>query len=145
MPLTGTFTRSLDDKSRLAIPKRMRDQFGEKDLRDFYVAPGPDHSLELYSTRGFNRLADERSSLSSSRADVRNYLRVFYSQAEAVQLDGQGRVRIPDRLVAFARLQKEVVLLGVQDHVELWDQPTWQAFLARQTERFDDLATTAFE
>lgn len=145
MPLTGTHTRTLDDKHRLAIPKRMREQFGEKDAEDFYVAPGPDRSLELHSPNGFERLAERRSALSSSRADVRNYLRVFYSQAESVQVDGQGRIRIPERLVNFAGLSKEVVLLGVQEHVEIWDLARWREFLERQNDRFDDLATTAFE
>ncbi len=145
MPLTGTYTRSLDEKHRIALPKRVREQFGETDLETFYVAPGPDRSLELYSPAGFDRLAEQRSALSSSRADVRAYLRVFYSQAEAVQLDGQGRIRVPERLVGFANLQKEAVLLGVQDHVEIWDQATWQTFLDRQNDRFDDLATTAFQ
>lgn len=145
MPLTGTYTRSLDEKQRLAVPKRLRDQFGEKELGDFYVAPGPDHSLELYSPAGFERVAERRSTLSSTRSDVRDYLRVFYSQAESVQVDGQGRIRLPERLVAFARLRKDVVLLGVQDHVEIWDQEVWREYLDRQRDRFDDLATTAFE
>ena len=60
-------------------------------------------------------------SCSTARSSVANYLRLYYSQAERVEIDGQGRIRLPERLVEFAQLRQEVVLLGVHDHIEIWD------------------------
>ena len=113
MALSGTYTRTLDEKQRVAVPKRLCEEFGESELSYFYVAPGTDQSLALYSPAGFDKLARKIAKQSSNRVEVRNYKRLFYSRAEKVELDAQGRIRIPDRLVTFAGLQRDLVLVGV--------------------------------
>ena len=143
MPLTGTFSRNIDDKRRIAIPKRLREEFGE--VNSLYVAPGTDKSLAIYSPTEFETLAARLAEKSSNRADVRNYLRLFYSRAERVDIDGQGRVRLPDRLAEFAQLNREAVLLGVQDHAEIWDATIWDNFLKATSEEFDKMAEQVFE
>jgi MraZ protein len=145
MALSGTFTRSLDEKQRLAVPKRLCEDFNETDLKNFYVAPGTDKSLVLYSQPGFERLARKIAKQSSNRAEVRNYKRLFYSRAERVELDAQGRIRIPERLVEFAGLTRDIVLVGVHDHAEIWDAGAWDKFLAATGAAFDEMATQAFE
>src|SRR5262245_28303108 len=145
MALSGTYARSLDEKQRLAVPKRLCEDFNEAELTHLYVAPGTDKSLVLYSPGGFDRLARKIAKQSSNRVEVRNYKRLFYSRAERVDLDAQGRIRIPERLVEFAGLQRDVVLVGVHDHAEIWDAAAWKAFLEASSAAFDDIATTAFE
>ena len=145
MTLTGTYSRTLDEKFRLAVPKRLRDEFGDPELSNLYVAPGTDRSLALYSPAGFSSLAQRLSERSPNRTDVRNYLRLFYSRAEKVDLDSQGRIRLPERLVSFAQLGHDVVLLGVQDHAEIWDRRLWREFLDSHTTDFDEMAAGAFE
>lgn len=135
----------MDDKSRFAVPKRLREQFGEEELRSIYVAPGTECSLDLYSKIAFEELADRVATMSPTRADIRNYKRLFYGRAERVDLDSQGRIRIPERLVTFAGLQKEVVLIGVHDHVEVWDAAVWQQFLEKYTTDFDSMAAGVFD
>lgn len=145
MALTGTYSRTLDGKHRLAIPKRLREDFQEPDLTLLYIAPGTDKSLALYAPAAFKALAHRLEERSSNRAEARNYFRLFYSRAEGVDLDSQGRIRIPDRLVSFAQLEHEVVLLGVHDHAEIWSRTLWEEFLARTAPDFDKLAEEAFE
>lgn len=146
MALTGTFIRNLDDKQRLAVPKPLRDAFGEESPgKALYVAPGPEESLSLYSRAGFDALAKRFESQSRSKPEVRNYLRLFYSRAEQVAPDSQGRIRIPDRLMQVAALEHEIVVLGVQDHAEIWDKARWDAFLSRHEPSFDELATRALD
>jgi MraZ protein len=145
MALSGTYPRSLDEKQRVAFPKRLCEDFGEAALTCFYVAPGTDKSLVLYSPTGFERLARKIAKKSSNRVEVRNYKRLFYSRAEKVELDAQGRIRIPERLIEFAGLGREVVLVGVHDHAELWDAAAWSVFLDRTSAAFDEIATQAFE
>lgn len=141
MPLTGTYLRTLDDKRRLAVPKRLRDDFGGSDLQHLIIAPGTDQSLVLYSPRGF----DELASRLNEKGSHQNYLRMFYAAAERADFDGQGRIRIPDRLAEHAELGRDAYLLGVQDHAELWDKQKWDEFSAKLTSEFDQLAHHAFQ
>ena len=145
MALSGTYSRSLDEKQRLAVPKRIFEDLNEPELNTLYLAPGTDKSLVLYSPAGFEKLARKIAKQSSNRVEVRNYKRLFYSRAERVELDAQGRVRIPERLVEFAGLSRDVVLVGVHDHAEIWDAATWDAFLKTQGPGFDEISTQAFE
>jgi len=145
MALTGTYPRTLDEKKRLAVPKGLREEFGESDLTSLYVAPGTDRSLSLYSPAAFDRLARKIARQPVNRSNVRNYIRLFYARADKVDLDAQGRIRLPDRLVELAGLQRDVVLLGVHDHAEIWDAAAWEQFLATHSPEFDEIAAQAFE
>ena len=145
MALSGTYTRSLDEKQRLAVPKRLCEDFNEPELKHFYAAPGTDKSLVLYSPAGFEKLAKKIARQSSNRVEVRDYKRLFYSRAERIELDAQGRVRIPERLVEFAGLSRDIILVGVHDHAEIWDAANWDAYLKAKGTGFDEIATQAFE
>jgi MraZ protein len=140
MPLTGTYQRTLDDKRRVAVPKRLRDEFGELDLKFLYIAPGTEHSLVVYAPVAFEALAAKLAGHPSQQ----NYLRLFYASAERCDLDSQGRIRIPDRLADYARLKHDAYLLGVQDHAELWDKEAWDGFSQTLNDSFDQLASAAW-
>jgi MraZ protein len=145
MLLTGTYIRSLDDKLRLAIPKPVRDSLGYPSNSVFYLAPGTDGSLALYSERAFSQLAERLDQTSPNRQETRAFSRLFYAQAQRVELDRQGRVRIPLELAQFAGLEREIVLLGVRDHLEIWNRRQWDAYLGRQQGHYDEIAETAFD
>lgn len=150
MALTGTYERTVDDKGRIAVPKPLREAFGsrtsvaENAVMRLFVGPGDDQSLVIYSPADFDRLAQRMDASSSTRADVLKYERFFFSRAEEVELDGQGRIRIPERLVSYAKLQRDVMLLGVRDHAEVWDKSLWTEFEQQHSARFDELAQAAF-
>jgi len=144
MALTGTYERSLDEKLRIAVPKRLRDEFGEGELTSLYAAPGADRCVALYSPQGFDKFAQKIEQQPAYRTDVRNYMRLFYAQAEKLDLDSQGRIRLPERLAMMAGLQREVVVVGVHDRAEIWNSATWKEYLARLTPDFDAIATQAF-
>ncbi len=135
----------MDDKLRLAIPRPLRDGFGEADSEEFFLAPGNEGCLSMYSTTGFEAFASKMASVSTGRVQVRNFLRLYYSQAERVQVDKQSRIRIPDRLVKMAELKHNVVLIGVHDHVEIWDKERWDLFLSQNASQFDALTAEALD
>jgi MraZ protein len=145
MLLTGCFSRSIDDKLRVAIPIKVRTVLEGPDKGAIFVAPGTDGSLAIYAESAFSRLAERLAEASPTRQDVRAYTRLFYAQAQQVELDVQGRVRIPPELAAWAGLQKDVVLLGVQDHLELWAADRWAAYLAEKQPHYDRIAEAAFD
>ncbi len=144
MLLTGSFSRVIDEKQRVAIPKRLREAMGLPDAGALYLAPGTDQSLALYTEESFAGLAARLEQVSPTRQDVRAFVRLFYARAQRVELDSQGRVRIPQELAALAQLEKEVVLLAVQDHLELWSAQLWQRYLEEKQDHYDEIAETAF-
>lgn len=144
MLLTGTFARSVDEKLRVAIPKRLREALGCPAAGLLYVAPGTDGSLAIYAEGGIERLAERLAQVSPTQQEVRDFTRLFYARTQRVRVDGQGRIRIPPDLASLAQMGKDVVLLGVQDHVELWASQRWEAYLAERQTRYDQIAEAAF-
>ena len=143
MLLTGTHPRTLDDKKRLALPKRVRDQLGDP-LDTLYVTPGPDQCLWLFTRADLERLAEKLDQAPAADAEARVFRRLYFAQTEAVDVDRSGRILLPERLVQFANLRHDVVLLGVRDHLELWDQERWQNYLTQHAPQFDAVAESAF-
>jgi MraZ protein len=144
MLLTGTFARSLDDKQRFAIPKPLREGFGGSTDLVLYLAPGTDKSLALYSEETFTQLANQLGNHSPNAQETRAFSRLFYAQAQRVDVDRQGRVRLPTELAQWADLDKEVILLGVRDHLEVWNPDRWECYLAEKQAQYDALAESAF-
>lgn len=142
MAFTGTHVRTLDDKCRLAVPKSFRDTFCADiaTTARVVIAPETEQALALFSEVQFQLRAEEVRSCAKNNQDARTYLRLYFSQAESVEIDKQGRIRLPERLMQFAGLQQEVVLLGVNDRVELWDRVRWDRFMAEHGQSFDRIA-----
>ena len=145
MLLTGTFVRTVDEKLRVAIPKSLKAALEEAGKGTLYMAPGTDGSLALYTEQALSSLAARLSAASPAGQDVRAFSRMFYARAHTVEIDSQGRVRVPPDLAQLAGLEKEAVLIGVQDHLELWDRRRWETYLAERQANFDQIAEAAFQ
>jgi mraZ protein len=142
MLLTGTYERSLDEKQRLALPKRIRELIGSAGQL-LFLTPGTDGSLALYAGPAFAKMADKLAAQSPTAQDVRAFGRLLYAQTQSVELDSQGRFRVPPELARHAELGRECVLVGVGDHIELWEKERWNAYLAQLQPRYDQLAESA--
>src|SRR6516165_4626439 len=105
MLLTGTHPRTLDEKHRLALPRRVRDQLGP--VTRLFITQGQDQCLWLYRPEELERLA-EKIDQAAPDVEVRAFRRLFFSNAEAAEVDRLGRVLLPERLVQFAGLQHDV-------------------------------------
>ena len=144
MLLTGRYERTIDEKSRLAVPKRLRDSVSNSEECVLFLAPGTDGSLDLYTEEAFEKLGQQLAMSSPNQRNVRAFSRMFYGQALRCEVDKQGRIRIPQELIDFAKLKKEVILLGVRDHIEVWDKEVWDQYSRSMEGEFDQLAETAF-
>ena len=142
MLLTGTYQRTLDDKKRMVLPKRVREQLNEPE--HLFVTPGPDQCMWVFSGAELERLADKLDQAPATDAEARVFRRLYFAQTETVDIDGNGRILVPDRLIQFAGLLRDVVLIGVRDHLELWDATRWEQYLAQNAPRFDAVAEAAF-
>lgn len=143
MLLTGTYPRTVDEKGRLALPKRLRDLLAEPTM--LLVMQGPDKCLWLFTEAEMERLATKLDEAPAFDAEARVVRRLLYGQTETVELDRTGRLLIPERLMQFAGLGREVVLIGVRDHLELWDAARWTGYINENAARFDSIAEKAFQ
>ena len=145
MLLTGTFERTVDEKLRLALPKPLREALEATAETVLYVTPGTDGSLALYAEESFSLLADRLESVSPNAQDVRGFSRLFFARAQRVEMDKSGRVRIPGGLAELGGIAKSVVLVGVRNHIELWDKQRWTAYLHQNEPKYDQIAERAFD
>ena len=119
----GNFPRSLDAKGRVILPSRMRAQFQEHG----YLTPGADGCLALWPEEEFELEAERQHEKDARGAEARNDLRDWAALVTRVEFDRQNRMPVPSELRALAKLEQEVLFVGVLDRVELWSPGTWSA------------------
>jgi MraZ protein len=129
LPLTGTFPVTLDDKKVLTLPRAIREQLGNSDT--VLISPGPDKCLWLTSNVHLERLTHRLEQSPAGELDVRVFKRLYYAQTVKAPLK-DGRVALTDRLAQFAGLQQEVVLVGIDDHFEVWDAARWRRYTQKK-------------
>lgn len=134
--LIGEYTHTVDAKNRVALPAKFRKEFGQKII----VTRGLDRCLFIYTPKSWERIVARMSELSIGQASTRGFNRFFLSGAVEVDVDSQGRILIPDFLKTFANLSTKVVLAGVNDRVELWNEHEWETYKANIEQRADELA-----
>ena len=135
--LLGEHEHALDDKNRLTLPARQRDQLGDRVV----VTRGLDGCLYAYTRPDWQKLVDGRlAELDMLSEAGRLIMRHFFSGATEAELDKQGRVGIPTALIESAKLGKEVTVAGVYDHLEIWDRQTWRDQLTKVEGSAEDVA-----
>lgn len=132
----GEYTYSIDDKKRLAIPAKFRQLLGKKAV----ITRGLDNCLFLYPMKDWQELAEKLSKLPLSQADARGFARIMLAGAMEVSLDRLGRILIPDYLKKYASLQKKVVIAGLYNRVEIWDEKNWVLYKQKIEKEAGDIA-----
>ena len=117
----GEFNHTVDTKGRLIIPTRFRESLGE----EFVVTKGLDGCLFVYPQKAWEEFEEKLRALPLTRKDARTLVRFFVAGATSCELDKQGRILIPATLREFAGLEKDVVLAGVTNRVEIWSKDRW--------------------
>lgn len=118
--MTGTYEHSIDAKGRLFIPAKLREELGVT----FYLAMGVDECLAIYPQETWNRFTEKFASLPMSQSAA---MRPLFANASKCELDSQGRIVIPQKLRKYAGLEKDAVIIGVNDRSEIWSAETWNA------------------
>ena len=119
----GEYRHSLDDKSRLFIPARLREALGKR----FFISKGFDHCLMIYDEEQWNLFSDKLNALSMGQKKNRDIKRFFFSGADEFACDKQGRVLLGASLREYAGITKETVIVGVGDKAEIWSAEQWQS------------------
>ena len=132
----GEFVHTIDDKNRLAVPARFRQDLAE----GLYLTKGVDRCLYALTPDGWNRLAERIAALPTMQSSVRQLQRHFFAGAVHVIPDKLGRIVVPQNLLEYAQLDGEVVVAGVHSRIELWSRAAWEQEQARVDEQTASLA-----
>ena len=119
--LMGEFHHNIDEKGRLIIPAKFRNDLGD----NFIVTRGIDSCLFVYPLAEWNNVTQKLREISFTKKDARNFGRFFLSGAQYVTVDKQGRILMPQDLREFAGLEKDVVLAGMGGRIEIWSLEKW--------------------
>ena len=134
--LIGEYSHTIDPKKRLAIPSRLRKELGERAV----LTRGLDNCLFLYPESEWQKLTARLGELPVGQASTRSFLRLMLAGAVEVELDQLGRILIPDYLKSYADLKQKVVITGVYNRLEVWDEERWRAYKGEVEKNTDMIA-----
>jgi MraZ protein len=132
----GEYQHSVDDKGRLIVPAKFRESLGSA----FIMTRGLDQCLFIYPLSEWQVLEQKLKALSLMKSDARAFTRFFFSGAVECELDKQGRVNIPNNLREHAKLDKDCILIGVSNRVEIWGKESWDAYSRQSEDSFNEIA-----
>lgn len=131
----GTHTPRLDDKGRLVLPAKFRDELAE----GLVVTRGQERSLTIWPVAAFTRFTQQVQTAPQTSRDVRDYLRMLFAGASDEVPDKQGRITLPPLLRDYAGLDRECVVIGMSDRVEVWESTRWEQYSAEHESSFAEL------
>lgn len=132
----GEYSHNLDDKGRMAVPKKFRPDL----VKGAVVTKGLDDCLFMYTYDEWSKLAEKLSNLPLAQAKARAFSRQMLAGAMDVSLDKQGRIMLPEYLRTFAGLSKNIVVAGLYNRLELWDQKKWDEYKKKTEEESNEIA-----
>jgi len=136
----GEFHHNIDDKGRLVIPNKFRNELGNQ----FVLARGLEKCLYVYSLSEWNKLVSKLNTLPFTKKDARTFTRTFFSGATECEFDKQGRINITSPLVNYAGISKECMIIGANDRIEIWSEQSWNDFMDINSEKLEDIAENLF-
>lgn len=139
--LMGEFHHTLDEKNRLIIPAKFREELGS----EYIITRGLDNCLFIYSRNEWEKIVSTISALPFTKKDVRNFSRFFLSGATNGHFDKQGRIILTSLLIDYANLTKECVIIGVNDRIEIWDENSFETFMENGLSEFSLIAEDLFK
>ena len=134
--LIGEFRHTIDDKKRISMPASFRREVGKK----IVITKGLDACLFAYTLDGWKKVSTEIEKLPMTQSAARSFSRFILGSAFEVDIDSMGRVLIPDHLKVFADLKSKVVVVGLNDRIEIWDDRKWKDNIDKVEKQADVLA-----
>ena len=139
--LMGEYHHNIDEKSRLIIPAKFRSELGER----FVITKGLDKCLFVYSESEWNKLVQKVSNLQFTKKNVRAFERSFIGGASLIEFDKQGRINITSPLVHYANINKECVIIGVNERLEIWSLEEFNNYMKENEDNLSEMAEDLFD
>lgn len=128
--LMGEYHHNIDDKNRLIIPSKFREELGN----EFVITRGLDGCLFVYSMNEWNKVMNKLKTLPFTKKDARTFMRFMLSAASICEFDKQGRINLVNSLINYAEIKKECVIIGVNDRLEIWAVEKFNELLSNSEE-----------
>jgi len=141
----GEYEHSLDSKGRLILPSKFRETAKENYIERFYMTRGLDKCLFVFTEEEWKLQEQKFKALSFTKAEARKFNRLYFSGACEIAPDKQGRILIPKYLKVYAHIEREVVIVGVANRMEIWSQKHWKEFYQKTQGSFEDIAEKLIE
>ncbi len=136
----GSYEHTIDHKGRISIPARFRRQLSGEAEESFVILRGLESCIALYPSDEFRRLDERLRGRSFSDENNRRYQRMMLFDSRDETLDAQGRIALPPRLVAHAKLAKDVLIVGLLDHLEVWNPELFESYLQSSSRSYEEIA-----
>lgn len=141
----GEYAHSLDRKGRLILPSKFRQVSRENYIERFYITRGLDKCLFVFTEEEWKLQEQKFKSLSFTKAEARKFNRLYFSGASEIVPDKQGRVLIPRYLKEYAEIERQVIIVGVANRIEIWGQSQWKEFYKKTQGDFENIAEKLIE
>lgn len=132
----GEYQHTLDPKNRVIMPAKFREKLGDS----FVMTKGLDNCLFVYSQNEWSIVEEKLKSLPMTNKDARAFVRFFFAGASECELDKQGRMVMPTNLKEYAKIDKELVIIGVSTRIEIWSREEWNKFNGDANISYEDVA-----
>ena len=139
----GHYEHSLDEKGRLLLPKKIKEEL--KDNSPLYVLKGFEGCLSIYREAEFLKLCEECEKISFNKKNSRSYLRAVLSSVIELTIDKVNRIQIPKDTLTRFHISKNVIIIGVNDHFEIWDSESYQRYEEEVNSHFEEIAESLNE
>jgi len=140
----GESSTTIDEKGRITVPRRFRETMDVLGHAVWYMTRGFDHALFLFHREEWNKLRAQANRRPLMNAQALDFRRFLFSGVSEVKPDRQGRMSVPAHLREYAGIEKDAVLIGVDDHLELWSKEAWLAFQESNEARYKEMAAEIF-
>ena len=137
----GEFHPNVDDKGRLIIPSKFRSELGESVI----ITRGLDKCIFVYSLKEWNKIIEKLSTLQFTKKNVRAFERAFIGGASTIEFDKQGRINITSPLVHYANIDKECVIIGVNERLEIWSKEEFEKYMKVNEESLEEITEDLFD
>ncbi|MBP6167969.1 MAG: division/cell wall cluster transcriptional repressor MraZ [Leptotrichiaceae bacterium] len=132
----GEFTCKVDNKGRMMLPSKFRDELGEQ---EFVITRGLDNCIDLFPIEEWKNIEDKLKKLQTTNSKHRAYQRFVMSAATKTEFDNQGRLNIPTSLMEHAQIDKKIIVTGMNDKIEIWSEELWKKYIQNTGESIEDL------
>jgi len=139
--LSGEYRHTVDEKGRVIIPSKIRNEMGS----NMVITRGLDGCLFGYNEIEWNKIMEKLSTLPFTKSDARNFTRFLTSGAQTVEFDKQGRINIPNYLMNYAEISRDVVIVGVINRIEIWEKDKWNKLIEDISESLSSIAENLFD
>ncbi|MFZ2324555.1 MAG: division/cell wall cluster transcriptional repressor MraZ [Ignavibacteriaceae bacterium] len=136
----GQFTYSIDSKGRIAIPAKLRKHVSAEANDTFVMTRGLSNCIDLYPLDEWQGIEEKLLQLNSFQPDDARFIRMFVQFASEDVMDGQARILIPSTLISYAKIEKEVLILGALKKIEVWNPKVYDEYLSQSVQTYEEIA-----